>query len=302
MKFYFYVRLCAAGLALLLFVNCSESTNTTEESEGFVPGEQIMRSFEARYPQATGVVWSVEEGYYVADFTLNSQTASAWFASNGELSLGKIPASYSEQVEPVVSGALASTAYAKWVVKGAYVLDRRLLTPVYGVNMTNNHISSNLYFTQNGDFIKVIDDVHHRTDVPVVIPSALIRAIDNLFTGIEIVDVSVIDAVNSEISVGILREETYLTAIFNKNYVWIVNFWNLTPETVPQNVWNGFKASPYADLQLSRIRSMQNATTTTYLFYLIRNNKTMIAEFNSDGRLTTIISREHVMAKYLLTI
>jgi hypothetical protein len=302
MKFYFYVRLFAAGLALSLFVNCSEDSETTEANGRFVPGEQVLRSFDARYPQATEVVWSVEEGYYVADFTLNSQAASAWFGSNGELTLGKIPTSYREQVGPVVSEALSNTSYAKWEVRGAYVLDHRQLTPVYSINVTNSHIFSNLYFTQNGDFIKVIDDVHDRTDVPIVIPSGLIKAIDKLFTDIEIVDVSVIDAVNSEISVGILKEEIYLTAIFNKSYTWIVNFWNLTPETIPQAVWNGFKASPYADLQLSRIRSMQNATTTTYLFYLIRNNKTMITEFNSDGRLTTIISREHVMAKYLLTI
>ncbi|MDR1344647.1 MAG: PepSY-like domain-containing protein [Tannerellaceae bacterium] len=302
MKNYFYFRLCAV-LLLLFFVNCSKDTNSSTDATGvFAPGEQVMRSFNARYPLATAVIWSVEGGYYVADFILESQVASAWFGESGEWTLGRIPASYREQVEPVVSEALSHTAYANWEVKGAYVLNRKQLTPVYGVNVTNSHIYSNLYFTQYGDFIKVIDDVDSRTDMPVIIPSALMNAIDKLFTGIDIVDVSVIDVINSEISVGILKNENYLTSIFNKNYTWIVNFWNLTPQTVPQKVWDSFQATEYASLTLSRIRSMEDATTTTYLFYLIRNNKTMIIEFNSDGRMTTIISRQHVMAKYLLTI
>jgi hypothetical protein len=286
----------------LLFVDCSKETDTVVEDDKFRPTEQVLSSFDARYPNAKEVDWSLEEGYYVADFVLDSKAASAWFGKNGEWTLGRIPASYSEQVEPIVSESLSRTAYAAWEVKGAYVLNRKQLTPVYSVNVTNSRISSNLYFTQYGDFIKVIDDVNNRTDMPVVIPSALMNAIDNLFADIDIVDVSVIDVINSEISVGMLQSETYLTSIFNKNYTWIVNFWNMTQQTIPQKVWNGFKSSPYADLPLSRIRSMESASATTYLFYLIRDNKTVIAEFNNDGRPTTVISREHVMAKYLLTI
>lgn len=292
----------AAGLAMLAFVHCSKEDDTPDNNETVVPDEQVLRSFDARYPSATGVVWFIEEGYYVADFTLNGQMASAWFIAGGEWTLGKIPISYHEQIEPVVAEALSHTSYATWEVKEAYILNRKELSAIYTVNVTNSRIFSNLYFTRNGDFIKVIDDVNGRTDMPVTIPAALTSAIDKLFEWVEIVDISVIDVVNSEISVGMLKNGVYLTAIFSKNYKWIVNFWNLTPQTVPETVWKGFEASVYAGLPLSRIRSMENATATTYLFYLIRNNKTIIIEFNSDGRLTTVISRDHVMARYLLTI
>jgi hypothetical protein len=306
MKNYPCIRTLAAGLATLFLLNCSNSSGIPGDDNGntngnFQPGEQVLRSFEDRYPNATNVVWFVEDGYYVADFMINARIASAWFGANGEWRLGKIPTSYYE-VEPVVSEAFARTTYATWEVKDAYTLDRKELVPVYTLSVTNSHTTSNLYFTRNGDFIKVIDDVNNRTDAPIIVPAALSSAIDKLFTGIEIADISVIDAINSEISVGILKDEAYLTAIFNKNYAWIVTFWNMTPQTLPPAVWAGFNASVYADLTLSRIRAMQSTTATTYLFYLIKNNKTMIAEFNSDGRLTTVISRDHVMAKYLLTI
>jgi hypothetical protein len=303
MKHYPCLRALIAGLTLLLLAACTNENGADDDTDKpNRPTEQVLRSFEARYPSATEVAWSVEDGYYVADFRMNAQTASAWFGTNGEWTLGKIPTSYHGQVEPVVAEAFSHTTYADWEVKVAYILDRKELVPVYTISVSNNHILSNLYFTQYGDFIKVIDDVHHRTDAPITIPSALLKEINKLFNEVEIVDITVIDAINSEISVGMIKDEGYLTAIFNRNYVWIVNFWNLTPQSVPPVVWNGFKASPYADLTLSRIRAMQNATTTTYLFYLIKNNKTMIAEFNSDGRLTTVISRDHVMAKYLLTM
>jgi hypothetical protein len=262
----------------------------------------VQQAFDTRYPGVTGVVWSVEKSYYVADFMLDAQQASAWFGENGDWRLGKIPTSYNEQIKPVVAEALAHTSYASWKVKEAYTLNRKELSPVYAIGMTNDHILSNLYFTRNGDFIKVIDDVNSRTDVPIVIPAILSQALDKLFDEIEIADISVIDVINSEISVGLIMDETYATAIFSKNYVWIVTFWNLTTETVPPVVLKGFRSSHYANLTLSRIRSMQNATNTTYLFYLINNNKTIIAEFNRDGVLTAVISRDHVMAKYLLNI
>jgi hypothetical protein len=267
-----------------------------------MPGEQVLNSFETRYPGATGVTWFAEKGYYVADFIMNSRLASAWFGTDGEWRLGKIPASYHEQVEPVVSEALSHTAYATWEIKDAYILNRKELVPVYTIGVTNSHIFSNLYFTRNGDFIKVIDDADSRTDVPVIIPEALMNAINRILKDVEIVDISVIDVIDSEISVGILKNNIYLTAVFNKNYTWIVNFWNMTPVTLPAVVWDGFRTSSYANLNLSRIRAMETPEKITYLFYLIKDNKTMIVEFNSNGRLTSVITRDHDMAKYLLTI
>ncbi|MDR2810921.1 MAG: PepSY-like domain-containing protein [Tannerellaceae bacterium] len=302
MKDYFHIRTLIAGLTLLVLANCTQDSKIDDNTEdNFLPNEQVLRAFDTRYPDATGVAWFVEDGYYVADFMLNSRIASAWFGTEGEWRLGRIPTSYGE-VEPVVSDAFRHTSYADWEVKETYTLNRKELAPVYTLSVTNSHTLSNLYFTRNGDFIKVIDDANNRTDAPIVIPAALTKAIDKLFTGIEIVDVSVIDVINSEVSVGILKNNLYLTAIFNKSYAWIVNFWTMTPQTIPPVVWEGFNASPYADLSLSRIRAMESATATTYLFYLVKNNKTMIAEFNSNGHLTTVISRNHVMAKYLLTI
>ncbi|MDR1555667.1 MAG: PepSY-like domain-containing protein [Tannerellaceae bacterium] len=302
MKHYFYARTLAAGLLLLTFVNCSEeSTGNGDGTSGnpIVPGEQVLRSFEDRYPEATQVVWDIEEGYYVADFAINSQMASAWFGTNGEWRQGKIPASYHGEIEPVVSEAFAHTAYAKWEIKEAYTLNRRELMSVYAISVTNKEILSNLYFTRYGDLIKVIDDVHYRIDVPITIPSALLSVVNKLFASVEIVDMTIIDVINSEISVGLVEEEIYLTAIFDKNYAWIVSFWNLTQQTLPPVVWNGFQASAYSGHTLSRIRKMQTATASTYLFYLIKDNKTMIAEFNSLGQLTSIVSRNHIMAKYL---
>ncbi|MDR2388966.1 MAG: PepSY-like domain-containing protein [Tannerellaceae bacterium] len=306
MKHHFSLCLLVGWAIFSCLTACSGNDNLPDNTEGssdgkFRPAESIVRAFESRYPEATQVSWEEENGYYVADFVMNSRTASAWFGANGEWRLGRIPVAYGE-VEPIVADAFALTSYAEWEVKEAYTLNRKELVPVYTLNVTNTHTLSNLYFTRNGDFIKVIDDVNNHTDAPVVIPTALIGAINQLYSNVEIADISVIDVINLEISVGLLQDETYLTAIFSKNYNWIVTFRNLTVASLPPAVWAGFNASPYASLPLSRIRAMQSATATTYLFYLIKNNKTMIAEFNSDGRLTTVISRDHVMAKYLLTI
>jgi hypothetical protein len=263
------------------------------------PGEQVLQSFESRYHNASQLVWSKEAGYLVADFKLDARSASAWFTAQGEWALEKLSTPYG-QIEPVVAGAFLRTTYATWEMKEAYILDRKGLTPVYGLSVTNKSIFSNLYFTLYGDLIKVIDDVHDRTDMPVTMPQVLLNTLDKLFKEPEIVDVSVVDLINSEVSVGVIEELLFKTAIFDRHYQWIVNFWDLTPQTVPEAVWSGFTNSTYSKLKLLRMRAMHTSTGTTFLFYLDNGGKTIIAEFNEKGQLTTIISRNHPMAKYLL--
>jgi hypothetical protein len=292
-----------AGLILLLtFVHCSKddpdtSGNLPGQNE---PGASVLRSFENLYPEAESVVWSVEEGYHIADFMFTSQKASAWFESNGGLALEKMPASYREEIAPVVSEAFSRTSYASWTIKEACVLSRRGLEAVYELGVTNNRIVSNLYFTRYGDLIKIIDDVHPRTDTPINIPAALSAEVKRRFPNAQIVDISVVDAINSEISVGMVENTVYKNAVFNKYFVWVVSFWNVTEETIPPVVWTGFQATSYAALPLLRIRGMQTATATFYLFYVINNNRTMIVEFNSQGQLVSTVSRNHPMARYLL--
>lgn len=299
-------RTSAAGLFLLAFASCTLGESgeggdtTTADNNKVVPNEQVVLAFENRYPNAKQVVWNIEGGYYVAGFTLDSQEASAWFGTDGEWKQGRIPAPYHDEIEPVVSEALSRTAYAQWEIREAFSLNRNGLMSVYLLRAANKTILSNLYFTQYGDLIKVVDDVRQYTDLPLTIPSALLNAISSRFADVGIVDMTLIDAINSEINVGLVENETYLTAIFSKSYSWIVSFWNQTQRNLPPAVWNGFQASVYSELPLSRIRKMHTQADTTYLFYLINDGKTMIVEFNSLGQLTAIMSRNHAMAKYLL--
>jgi hypothetical protein len=300
--YYLHFRAFAACFTLLLLVNCTSNShvdNPGSEENKVVPGEQIVKAFDARYSNATHVSWSTEEGYFVADFLLNSQTANAWFSKQGEWLLEKTTTLY-DHIEPVVSEAFDRTTYAKWKIKEVYVLDRKSLTPIYGLSVTSGSTTSNLYFTLYGDFIKVLDDVHNHTDMPIVVPSALLSVIHSIFGSPEIVDVSIIDVINSEVSAGLIDDMLFKTAIFSRNYTWIVNFWDVTAQTMPDVVWAGFNTSIYSKLRLLRMRAMETSTSLSYLFYLDNNGKSMVAEFNEKGQLLTIISRNHPMAKYLL--
>jgi len=304
MKPYMYLQTFVSCLMLLLFVNCSdeisnEGSNRPPDSS-LVPPTAVQAAFEKRYPEAASVAWFIEKEYYLADFTLEAREASAWFNKQGDWALETVITPYA-QVAPVVSAAFSRTAYADWTVKEAYILDRKELMAVYAVGVTKNQTRSNLYFTLYGDFIKVIDDVHNHTDAPVTIPQALTKAIQSLFTDPEIVDVSIIDLVQSEHSVGLIEDSLYTNAIFNKDYKWIVIFWDLNSEIMPSVVWSGFNASAYAKYELLRMRGMRTPSETTYLFYVKDEiGKSMIVEFDQHGQPKKVISRNHAMAKYLL--
>ncbi|GHT34099.1 hypothetical protein AGMMS49574_21000 [Bacteroidia bacterium] len=305
MKTYLQFKTVVSCLILLLFFSCSSEyggdsgdVNKPDVSTVVPPG-QVLRSFDSRYPTAYQVVWSLVSGNYVADFNFNSRQTSSWFSDQGDWLLEKLAVPYN-QIEPVVSKALLQTSYGRWDVDDSYILDRKDFTPIYCVCVTNKSTLSNIYFTVYGDFIKVIGDVNYRTDIPVTVPPTILKELNRLFESPEIVDISMVDIVYSEVSAGVVESMQLKTAIFTRGYEWIVNFWDLTGQTMPEAVLTGFKNSIYALDPVLRMRAMQTETGTTFLFYLNHEGKTIVAEYNAKGQLITVVTRNHVLAKQIL--
>jgi hypothetical protein len=306
MKTYLQFKTVVSCLILLLFFSCSgeyqggDSGGVNKPGGAtVVPPERVLRSFDSRYSAADQIIWSLVNGNYVADFSFNSRQASSWFSDEGDWLLEKLAVPYN-QIEPVVSKALKQTSYGKWEVDNSYILDRKDFTPVYCVCVTNKSTLSNIYFTVYGDFIKAINDVYYRTDIPVTVPPTILKELNRLFKSPEIVDISMVDIVYSEVSAGVVESMQLKTAVFTKGYEWIVNFWDLTDQTMPEAVLTGFANSIYASDPVLRMRAMQTETGTTFLFYLNHEKKTIVAEYNAHGQLTTVITRNHALAKAIL--
>ncbi|GHV52922.1 hypothetical protein FACS1894181_16430 [Bacteroidia bacterium] len=305
----FLNKSCAALAAFFLYAACSEE-NGAEPPGGtpvLEPGEQVLYTFRQDYSEASAVKWSIKKDYYVADFEMsaNSYTSAhkfrVWFTKEGTLMVEKMYIPFAQLGEAVYESFL-KTSYASWDVNPtAYLLMRRGLVQISGISVTKNGKVSNLYFTMEGDFIRASDDFREYSDAPVTIPQQLVNNLNAMYDKPSLVDIAVVDLVNSEISVGVLAGGHFITAVFFNNYDWIVSFWNLSLDEMPPAVAEGFKKSSYAGYPLLSSRAMEVKAGVSYLFYVNRDGKTVIAEFNRNGQLTAELSRSQHITKFLLT-
>ncbi|MDR2497549.1 MAG: PepSY-like domain-containing protein [Tannerellaceae bacterium] len=299
-------RICQTIIAIIAAILISSCSSQEEDIDGggtstaLVPGEQVLHTFNADYPNATNTLWSIRRDYFVADFTAGANQYRTWFTKEGVRVVEKKYITYGDLDSKVID-AFMRTNYASWDIRKTYQLARRNFATISGISVILNGRISNLYFTMNGDYIRVADDFSEYSDAPINVPQALQTEINDMFDQPTIVDLAFVDVVNSEISVGLITDEHFITAFFTKDFYWIVNFWEVSLSELPEAVQNGYLNSRYSQLPLIHIRIMESPGYSSYLFYVVRDGKTVIIEFNAAGQATTELSRQHVMTKYLLT-
>ena len=307
MKLKLYFIAVIAVVTALALPSCSSGdpddnyggSSSGQTPHALEPGDQVMYAFHRDYPTALQATWSMRENYYVADFQADGNRYRTWFAKEGIRLVEKKYIAYAD-LPPAVIDAFAQTGYGSWDIRTTYLLSRKDFAGINGISVIRNGKISNLYFTVNGNYIRVADDFSEYSDAPVNVPSALQNQINKLFNFPELVDLSIIDMINSEISVGIISEDHFVTAVFTNDYYWIVNFWEVTLDELPEAVRNGFLKSTYSTLPFIQSRVMETTSGRTYLFYVVKNSKTIIVEFNGQGQAQTELSRKHAITKYLL--
>jgi hypothetical protein len=304
-----------AGIDLYIFLlvfftilpSCSPDTPSGKEGGegGIHPGKEVLSSLEELFPDISPgeVTWSEKQLYYIADFMNKANPTRVWLTKDeGHWMVIKSGISLSN-VAPEILSTFFRTAYSAWEIKSAYMLTRKDLEDVCEVCVTRNDNISCLYFSTRGDYIRANDDFREYSDRPVTISQELQAALDNLFDNPAIVDISVIDVIDSEISVGVMDGEEFVTSVFYSNYDWIVNFRDIQPSDLPPAVSLGFETSAYCELRLVHCRTMETDGYKSYLFYVLDgNSRLVIAEFNESGRLTAELSKSHTITKYLVAI
>ncbi|MDR2534200.1 MAG: PepSY-like domain-containing protein [Tannerellaceae bacterium] len=306
MKLKLYAIAVIAFACLLAFSSCSSEpddnpggSSSGETPQALKPSDQVTNSFHSLYPTALQVTWSIRQNYYVADFQAHGSRYRTWFTMEGVMVVEKKYISYAE-LPPAVVEAFSQTSYRAWDIRTTYLLSRKDFAGINGISVILNGKISNLYFTVNGNYIRVADDFSEYSDSPVNVPPALQNQINSMFNLPELVDLSFIDLMSSEISVGIISDRHFVTAVFSSNYSWIVNFWEMALDELPDAVREGYLKSPYATFPCLHSRVMETPLGVSYLFYIVRNSKTIIIEFDAKGHAITELSRKHAITKYLL--
>lgn len=142
--------LCVAFVSLVLMSSC-ENDDDIRWSD--VP-QAVVKSFETMYPNANGVEWEKNRGYYVAEFWSNA-VIDAWFDTKGEwrmteTDLGKSLAALPDAVQK----AFADSQYATWRVDDLDKYERPSDTFYLIEVETNGQRDRDLYFAPDGTLLK----------------------------------------------------------------------------------------------------------------------------------------------------
>jgi hypothetical protein len=257
-----------------------------EDPSAFTPNEKVLRSFDIKFPHAKDIAWSVDGSYYIADFTEFSSTTNAWFELEGEWVSSRSSLTSSE-LNKEIHQSFQNSIHASNQLISRNKLERKGLGDVYMIETSNGAHNINVYYTENGDFIKTVKNYGDYIDRPVEISEKVNKLVNSLFAAAEILDVWE-DSLSPK--VGVMEYDTYKVVALNSEYDWVSIIWEVDKTVIPSVVLNSFKTSPYGSVELNSIRIMENSGSRSYLFYFADGGKNKIATLKESGHFVSIIS------------
>jgi hypothetical protein len=257
-----------------------------EAPSAITPNEKVLRSFDIKFPNAKDIAWSVDDSYYIADFTEFSSATNAWFKHSGEWVSSKSSLT-SAELNKEIHQSFLNSIHASNQLISRNRLERKGLSDVYMIETHNGVHNINVYYTENGDFIKTVKNYGDYIDRPVEVSEKVNNMVASHFTVAEILDVWE-DSLSPK--VGVMENNTYKVASLTPEYDWASTIWEVDEAGVSTVVLNSFKASPYGSVELNSIRIMEHAEGWSYLFYFFDGGKNKIATLRESGHFVSIIS------------
>jgi hypothetical protein len=257
-----------------------------KDPSAITPDEKVLRSFDIKFPNAKDIAWSVDDSYYIADFTEFASATNAWFEQDGEWVSSKFSLTSSELNKEIHQSFLNSVHSNNRLIS-RNKLERKGLGDVYMIETNNGAHNINLYYTANGDFIKTVKNYGDYIDRPVDVSEKVNNVVTSHFTAAEILDVWE-DSLSPK--VGVMENNTYKVAILTSGYDWTSTIWEVEEAGVPTVVVNSFKTSPYGSVEPNSIRIMEHGEGRSYLFYFFNEGKNKIATLKESGSFVSIIS------------
>lgn len=272
--------LALAMCGLLTFTSCDDDDNN------YLPDQTVTKAFETKYPDAGKVEWETKNGYEVADFHLGGNETEAWFDNKGNWLMTKTEINFGLLPEDIRK-ALKGGEYAKWKYTEYDKLERSNAATVYVIEAEQGEKEVDLYYTEDGTLIKVVDDSINDNNnfQPVTIPQAITDAINEMYVGATIVE---FDQEKTGFEVDILHNGIYKDVYFNSNNEWVSTEWDITEDKVPAIVMDALKTSEYKNYRIDDIDQIEKPAGTFYLFELEQGDNDVEVTISAEGKIENV--------------
>ena len=270
--------ICLFVSAVLSVVSCNDI------NDDFRPEPVVQETFDAKFPTATNLSWSMSSGFWLADFILANRYVSAWFEEDGTWLLTKtefLPTSIPERLKTAIN----ESKYKEWQLDDVDHVDAKGLITTYIVEAHKEDKEMNLYFSVEEDDIKfltaITDEVGNNFPRP-------IDDLDKITDAIELKhsDIKLFRAVRDGLFVyaGFICNEDVIGEItFDKDYKWLQSILTSNWESLSEEVIEAFERAektfnPETD-SIRKILLPGNTTDLIVYYFITINEEGIIDDF-----------------------
>lgn len=262
------------GIAGLIMTGCNNNKQ-------YRPDAKIVSAMNARYPKATKMEWKQKHGYQVAEYYDNGVESEAWFDNNGKWLMTESDLKYSA-LPAAVRNSFERSMYAGWKKDDIDKIERDGMPAVYIIETEKEGDDTDLYFTANGNLVKVVSDAgrdHMRDYMP------LMPVIQNQVRQ-KYPDAAIIETADrhGKLYVDIVDNGRPKELVFNDNR-WVSTSWKVDKADVPSAVMTALRGSEYNNYEVKDIVFNESGANSYYRFYLEQGNHNKELDIDPAGQI-----------------
>lgn len=292
-------------IAALVFVSCEKSDDvltgtdpetgngTGTEPENPVTTQDMEAALTALYPDASGVSWTTNGTYHVADFTRSTTNvgAEAWFETASQWQMTVTDVTYNS-IPQAVKDAFEASQYATWRIDDVDMVERTGLETIYVLEVESGNLEYELYYSAEGILVKAVEDTNGRDDSSNYVPETISTTIESYITmnypSARIVE---IDREYNGIEVDIIDNGVHRELTFSNGEVWQMTVSELRYNTLPQAVTAAFEAGEYSTWRVEDADMVERSgMETVYVLEVESGNNEADLYYSADGTLVRVIA------------
>ena len=280
------------GLAVLMIAQGCES-KFESDSENTV-NKAVVEALKAKYPDAENIAWREQNSYLIANFSSNitkankSENHSAWFNKGGDWYMTEIDIMF-DQLPEAVKTAFANSEYSTWRVDEVDKIIRNGAEVVYVIEVENNELEVDLYFSPDGVLIKELVDSDKDNNYEDYILDDVSKVIKdfiaNKYPNSKILE---IDNEGKFVEVEILDNKIKRELLFAENGNWINTKTELRINQVPAQILSALRSSEYSTYRIDDIDHYLTPSEEYYIFELESKNGDVELKINVDGTVSVV--------------
>ncbi|RIJ47666.1 hypothetical protein D1614_13885 [Maribellus luteus] len=273
-KTIYFASILSAGL---LAASCSDDDNSVSVNAA------VESTFEAKYPNVNKVDWDLKSTYYVAEFAMENSEMEAWFSQDGNWIYTETDLAY-QQLPEVIRNSFEAGEYASWEIDDVDKVERPEGESLFIMEVESGDKELDLYFTDEGELIKVSDSSLDDDYIPLPLSEAILSHLADKYPNAVVVESELEDGV---FEILIKDGDTYREVEYSENGTWIKTTTDVKQANVPEAVMTALANSEYAAYEIDDVEFVETADAEFYLFELEQNDTEVYLKISADGTIIT---------------